>query len=198
MGYINQHGGVDDTGSMSSVGLLGGFVNTPSGAPATINLVGANSTQDATSGTGAVTVTPVGAATINLVGASCSQSATSSTGAATVTPAAGATINLTGANCAQAATSSTGAVTVTPAGSGLITSAELRDWTNTLQAGVTIPNVMVIGMDRTVILSLASQVTNGAGKLAITNAAIVPGTSYMLATFNADGSARGIKQYVAT
>lgn len=31
MGYINQHGGVDDTGSMSGVGLLGGFVNTPAG-----------------------------------------------------------------------------------------------------------------------------------------------------------------------
>lgn len=49
------------------------------------------------------------AATINLVGSNCSQTASSGTGAVTIVPAP-KTVNLIGANCEQTASSGTGAV----------------------------------------------------------------------------------------
>jgi hypothetical protein len=166
---------------------------------------------DLTSFTGTRTLTVVGGvtnssvthpvarvtgATITLTGANCTQSATSSTGAVTVTAPVAGVVNLAGSNSTQGATSSTGAATVTQP-VGTITTEPFKNWSNQVQANLTVPNVVVLKMDRSVALSLANQTTNGSGVLTIANAAITAGTSYMLATFNADGSARGFKKYAA-
>jgi hypothetical protein len=135
-------------------------------------------------------------ATINLTGTSTTQSATSSTGAATVTAPVAGVVNLAGSNSTQGATSSTAAATVTQP-VGTITTEPFKNWSNQVQANLTVPNVVVLKMDRSVALSLANQTTNGSGVLTIANAALTTGTSYMLATFNADGSARGFKKYAA-
>lgn len=135
-------------------------------------------------------------ATINLVGTNCTQANTSSAGSVTVTPPVAGVVNLAGSNCAQSNACSTGAVSVTQA-TATVTSEAFYNWSKVLQANVTIPNVVVLRMDRSVALSLANQVTSGAGVLSITSASLVAGTNYMLATFNADGSARGFKKYTA-
>ncbi|MES2262103.1 MAG: hypothetical protein V4724_26580 [Pseudomonadota bacterium] len=82
---------------------------------------------------------------------------------------------------------------------GTITTDPFKNWNNIVQAGITIPNVVALKLsDRSAALSLANQVTNGSGVLTIASASLIAGTDYMLATFNADGSARGIKKYRAT
>jgi hypothetical protein len=123
------------------------------GAP-TVNLVGTTSTQAATSGTGAVTVTPPAPGVINLAGSSCVQAATSGTGAATINR----NITLVGANCAQAATSSAGSVTVTSpvpnvvnlAGSNSAQHAASSVGAITIATGGTIPDASTISASRTV------------------------------------------------
>ena len=68
---------------------------------------------------------------------------------------------------------------------------ELRNWGGSLQAGVTIPVVTVCRLDTGAqVLTLTNQTTNGSGNLSITNAALVPGTAYMVIGWNADGSQR--------
>jgi hypothetical protein len=62
----------------------------------------------------------------------------------------------------------------------------------------TIPNVMVVALDRTVVLSLADQVTDAStGRLAISDAALEFGEWYIVACFNEDGTIRGIDRYQA-
>lgn len=112
----------------------------------------------------------------------------------------GATVNLTASNSAETPASSTGAATVTPAGStatATVTSDVFKGFGGLPLANLTIPNVMLIKLDRTVALSLASQVTNASGQLVITSSALVSGTDYMLVTFNADGTVRGCKKVTA-
>jgi len=136
-------------------------------------------------------------ATINLTGAACTQAATCSTGAVTVTPAVAGVVNLAGSSCTQAATCSTGAVAVTAA-TATITTEPFRNWSRQLQANLTIPHVVALRLsDRAPVLSLANQVTNSSGVLALTSSALVAGTDYMLATFSADGLIRGFKKYTA-
>lgn len=63
----------------------------------------------------------------------------------------------------------------------------------------TIPNVMVIALDRTVVLSLADQVTDAStGRLVISDEALETGEWYMVACFDEDGTNRGIDVYQAT
>jgi hypothetical protein len=82
---------------------------------------------------------------------------------------------------------------------GTITSDPFRNWTEVgLLAGEIIPNVLVIGFDRSVPVSLANQETNEEGRLVITDESIVTGEDYMLATFDEDGTNRGLKRYTAT
>lgn len=64
-------------------------------------------------------------------------------------------------------------------------------------ANTTIENVVVMALNRSVVLSMTSQVTNGAGRLVISSASLVAGTTYLLPEWNADGSACGNKAYVA-
>jgi hypothetical protein len=112
-------------------------------------------------------------------------------------------VNLTGANASFGLTSGTATVTVVPGGaSGTVTSDEFRNFSNILQTGVTVPYVAFLSMSGALVLTLTGQVTNGAGKLVVSNAALVPGTSYMMATWdtsdpNADTMKRGFKKVTA-
>lgn len=140
-----------------------------------------------------------GGATINTIGANLSQGCTVTGGAITITPPG--TMNANGANLSQGATVTAGAVTVTPA-AGTVLSDEFRNYSNILQTGVTVPYTTFLSMTGTHVLTLASQVTNGAGKLSISNAALAIGTSYMMATFdpadsNPDTMKRGFKKVTA-
>jgi hypothetical protein len=133
---------------------------------------------------------------VDLTTADSTQDATSGTGAVTVDPPSGGTVNLACADTTQAATSGTGAATIDHVAT--VTSDQFYNYSGILQSGVTIPNVMLIELDRTVALSLADQVTNGSGRLIIPSVLLVAGTEYMLATFNADGTLRGLKKHTAT
>ncbi|HEY0062992.1 MAG TPA: hypothetical protein VGC21_12790 [Telluria sp.] len=78
MGYLNQNGGVDDSGGMSSVGLGGGFVHTPTGTDA-------NGTAPGAALSGPATIVPgaaAGAAAGSALGATLNGSATIVAGAA--------------------------------------------------------------------------------------------------------------------
>ncbi len=110
----------------------------------------------------------------------------------------GATINLAGTGTTQANSSGTSVASVNGAAPvASVTSDIVRGYDGLAKANFTIPNVVLLKLDRTVALSLANQVTNSTGRLVIANAALVAGTDYMLATFSADGLARGIKKVTA-
>lgn len=67
----------------------------------------------------------------------------------------------------------------------------LTNWSGALQASVTIPWISFCRLsDGVQVLVLANQTTNAAGTLNGTNAALVPGTWYMVTGWNADGSQR--------
>lgn len=140
-----------------------------------------------------------GGATVNLAISNLSSAGTLSTVAATVTPAAPNTANLQISNLTSVGTLSTVAATVTPA-QGTLTSDVFAAWGSPAPlAALSIPRVVALKMsDGTVALNLANQVTNGAGRIVLVNASLVAGTWYMLGTWNADGSARGLKAYQAT
>jgi hypothetical protein len=111
----------------------------------------------------------------------------------------GAAVNETAAASTQSNTSSTGAATVTPASqaTATVTSKPLAAFGGLPLANTTIPNVVLLKLDRTVALSLANQVTNGSGQLVIPSTALVSATDYMLAMFNADGTQRGLEKVTA-
>lgn len=88
-----------------------GSYDSTTQAPVTVNLTATNSSETASSGTGAATVTPA-IGTVNLTAASSTETGTSGSGAATVTPAS-SVVNLVAANSSETATSGTGAATVT-------------------------------------------------------------------------------------
>lgn len=74
-----------------------------------------------------------------------------------------------------------------------------RNYAGTLLTNTTIQNVLVHKIsDRSLVLSLANQVTHATtGVLAITDAALVGGTAYMVTAFNTDGTVRGAQRVVA-
>lgn len=76
---------------------------------------------------------------------------------------------------------------------GVVSIAGIKNGTGTLQATVTIPNVVVIRRsDRVQLLALQNQTTSAAGVLTITNAALTAGTGVMVCGFTADGTVAGI------
>jgi hypothetical protein len=86
---------------------------------------------------------------------------------------------------------------IAPAGTlsqqpGVVTVPALRNWSGSLQTSVTIPVVTVLSMTTGAqVLALTDQTTDGTtAELSITNAALVAGTTYMVAGWNADGSQR--------
>lgn len=74
-----------------------------------------------------------------------------------------------------------------------------RNYAGTLLTNTTIQNVLVHKIsDRSLVLSLANQVTHATtGVLALTDAALVGGTAYMVTAFNTDGTVRGAQRVVA-
>jgi hypothetical protein len=111
-----------------------------------------------------------------------------------------ATVNETGAPSTQGNTSSTGAATVTPAGApgtATIKTKPLAPFGGSAQISIIVPNVVIMKLDRTVVLSLANLGTDSTGCLSVNDAALVAGTTYIVAYFNVDGSLRGIAKVTA-
>lgn len=147
---------------------------------------------------GAVDSVTSGPATVNLAVANLSSANTLTTASVTVTPPVAGVVNLAAANMSSGATLATAAVGVVPV-TGTLTSDIFKAWGSPAAlAGITVPRVVALKLDGTVALNLAAQVTNGAGRIVLVSASLVAGTAYMLATWNADGSARGLKAYTAT
>lgn len=72
---------------------------------------------------------------------------------------------------------------------GTITIPSLKAWTGTVQASLTVPNVVVVERStRTQILALTNQTADVSGNLTFTNAKLVAGVGYMVLGFTNDGS----------
>lgn len=79
---------------------------------------------------------------------------------------------------------------------GTITTDDFRNASNTLLASANIPKVAVLRVsDMAVLVNLTNQVTDGAGVLTITNAALTAGTQCLVVTCNADGTTFGCQPY---
>lgn len=141
---------------------------------------------------------PPAPAAVNLAISNLSIASTLSTVVVGVAAPVAGVVNLAISNMSMASTLSTLAVTNTPA-QGTITSDEFTAYGSQVPlANLTVPHVTLTRMtDRVQVLSLANQVTNGAGRLVLTSASIVKGIWYMLASWNADGTLRGFKAHLA-
>lgn len=71
---------------------------------------------------------------------------------------------------------------------GRVDTAPFKNWSGTLLPGVTVPNVVFLKLDRSKPLDLADQTTAGDGVMTITNAALTPGTYYIMVSFDATGA----------
>lgn len=111
---------------------------------------------------------------------------------AVATSAAG---TVSGAGAITGASSITlGGITSAAAGriGATLTVGPFKNKSGTTLASQSIAHVLVLNASsRATVLSLASQTTDGSGNLAISNADLVPGTGYMVASWNSDGTAAG-------
>lgn len=90
-------------------------------------------------------------------------------------------------------------ITYTATAIGTITGDPITDEVGNSQAGVVIPKVVFMRVsDMTVQLSLTNQTVNGAKLLPVSNAALIPGVTYLRILCNADGTKSGSKGYTAT
>ena len=80
---------------------------------------------------------------------------------------------------------------------GRVDTAPFKNWSGTLLPGTTIPNVVFLRLDRTKPLDLANQVTAGDGVMTITNAALTPGTYYIMVSYDATGANVGAELVLA-
>lgn len=76
-----------------------------------------------------------------------------------------------------------------------ITTAPFRNWAGNLLALTNIENVLVTALNRSVVLSLPNRSTDAQGRLTLTGAGLQAGVPVMVATWNADGSVRGLETY---
>ena len=87
------------------------------------------------------------------------------------------------------------------AGNGTITfsgSNAFRDYSGNLLASTTLPRVVISDpATGNVVLNLTNQTTGSDGSLTINNAALVQGTTYVVAAYNAAATQRGINVAVA-
>jgi hypothetical protein len=181
-----------------TTGWVDGWTFKNFNAGGTYTSIGGSRTMTAVGGVTDAGVHPITrtAPSQTLTGANCAQVNTSSTGVITqTTPPPG--INLTGLNCSQVNTSSTGAITQTGAATGTITHRALtrnshsgtspQPWSN--ETGLTIRYYsMTTGAP---ITSKTGWTTNASGvPPAVTDALLVPGTSYEVLYILA-GGARG-------
>jgi len=80
---------------------------------------------------------------------------------------------------------------------GRVDTAPFKNWSGTLLPGVTVPNVVFLKLDRSKPLDLANQTTAGDGVMTITNAALTPGTYYIMVSFDATGANIGAELVLA-
>ena len=180
------------------------FVSTTGGSEDYTPASGSTRLKD----TGAV----ISGATVDLFGTSLPQGATNDIGAVEAIPAAGMTGNFDLADFTLSGTFATGALSQL-AGSitmddfalsgflglapGRVDTAPFKNWSGTLLPGTTIPNVVFLRLDRTKPLDLANQVTAGDGVMTITNAALTPGTYYIMVSYDATGANVGAELVLA-
>jgi hypothetical protein len=81
---------------------------------------------------------------------------------------------------------------------GRVDTQPFKNWSGTLLPGITVPNVVFLKLDRSTALALASQATDGAGVMTVTNAALVAGTFYVMVSFDATGANIGAELVLAT
>ena len=81
---------------------------------------------------------------------------------------------------------------------GRVDTAPFKNWSGTLLPGVTVANVVFLKLDRTTALALTNQTTAGDAVMTVQNAALTPGTSYVMVSYSADGTAIGAELVLAT
>lgn len=80
-----------------------------------------------------------------------------------------------------------------------ITTAAFKNNTGSLQASVTIDNVVVLrASNRTLTLALTAQTTDASGILTIANAALTSGVDYLVVSWNTGLTSRGCEIYTAS
>lgn len=138
-------------------------------------------------------------ANIDLGLVALSGGSTVSTGAVTVTPPVAGVVNLAGSNITAGSTISTAVAAISTA-VGTVTTEPFKAWGSPAPlVGLSIPHVTVQRMASGVqVLNLLDQVTDGLGRLVLVNSAMAAGSWYMVGSWNADGSSRGFKAYLAT
>ena len=79
-----------------------------------------------------------------------------------------------------------------------LTVGPFRNKSNALLASASVAHVVILRRsDRVAVLSLSGQTTNGAGLLVISDAALVAGTEYMVASWSTDGLTAGNARFTA-
>lgn len=138
----------------------------------------------ATSGAGIVVSGIVGTSSITL-------DSIATAGAGTVT-GAGSITGSSSITLGSISSSAAGRIGAT------LTVGPFKNKSGTVLASQSIAHVVVLNpSSRAVALSLASQSTDGSGYLALSSADLVPGSSYMVASWNSDGSAAGNSKITA-
>lgn len=128
-------------------------------------------------------------------------------GASTQITATTADVTFSGESVGYVATSST-QITATTAdavfsggsvgdsSAGTVTTSEFKNESGTLLTALSVDKVWAIQLSGTPTFS--SAVTNGAGQLVLSGAALTPGVDYLIVSANADGSALGVTKYTAS
>lgn len=205
--YTGRFRAKDAAGNLSTPVLVQAF--TTSAAPATavtlsgpsggqVGAASSNFTVGANGAiTGTVTVTPSdsgGGGTFSPT--SVTISAGTPTATFTYTPGSAGAKTLTAS--ATGLTSATAAYTATLT-SATITIPGLAAWTGTVQAALTVPNVVVIQRsNRSLVLALTNQTTDSSGNLSITSGSLVAGVGYMVLGFTDDGASSFRRAVTAT
>lgn len=177
-------GFVDDAASGVTLVPGFGFVNVPAAGGGVTGSSSITLGDVTTTGAGIVVSGIVGASSITLDAITQSADGTVS-GSGAVTGSSSITLGAVGASAA-------GRIGAT------LTVGPFKNKSGTVLSGQSIAHVVVLNpSSRAVVLSLASQSTDGSGNLAISNADLVPGSGYMVASWSSDGSAAGNSKITA-
>lgn len=135
---------------------------------------------------GAVTTAAAGTVTSGITGASSITLGAVATVAEGTVTGFGAITGFSSITLGSVGSSAAGVLGAT------LTVGPFKNKSGTVLAAQSIAHVVVLNAtSRAIVVSLASQTTNGSGMLAINNGSLVPGTGYMVASWNSDGSAAG-------
>lgn len=205
--YTGRFRAKDAAGNVSTPVLVQGFTTIAGPATATTltgpggGLVGIASAAIAVGFNGTISGSVVvnlsdGGGGGTLSASSVTLTAGSPTATVTYTPGSAGSKTLTASSSGLTSstlsyTASTTVATVTIPG--------LAAWSGTLQAALTVPNVVVVQRSsRAQVLALTNQTTNGAGDLAITSGSLVAGIGYMVLGFTDDGTSSFRRAVTAT